>query len=154
MGVFKDGFMYTDCVQDAVMEFADKHGDGKFRYADLHGHNKDNVINNAWNISAVYYDRIVPKLEQKPMTPQICFEFCRTVPDATFFGLRAGRQCYCTPFYKQYPGDSSDCDAVCEGDNTQMCGGMVKQSIFEMHKCADTKKNLWAALGKATKIAF
>merc|ERR1719356_253830 len=62
-----------------------------------------------------------------------------------FFGLTHGRDCYCTPYYNQIAGDSSDCDAVCEGDPTNMCGGMTKSSIFEMHSCDDATVNLEAA---------
>merc|ERR1712217_394963 len=90
-------------------------------------------------------------MDQKPMTPDVCFDFCRTVPDATFFGLRAGRRCYCAPFYKRYPGDDSDCDAVCEGDPTRMCGGMVKQDIYEMHACNDLEANVEKALKNANR---
>merc|ERR1719229_1699008 len=84
-------------------------------------------------------------MDKDPMTHEVCFEFCRTIPDMMFFGLTHGRECYCTPYYKQIAGDSSMCDAVCEGDPTQMCGGMTKSSLFAMHECADTAQNLLAA---------
>merc|ERR1719163_2242137 len=77
------------------MSSADKHGDGKFEFANQNA-----------RVSIVWYDMIVP--------PEVCYEFCRTVPDAGFFGLAYGRQCYCTPYFKAEAGDSSQCDAVCE----------------------------------------
>jgi len=49
-------------------------------------------------------------------------------------------------------GDSSKCDAVCEGEPTTFCGGMAKSSIFEMHFCDDTAEDLEAAAGKAEEI--
>merc|ERR1712217_143913 len=121
--VMKDGFFRVGCMVDAMMVYADKHRDGKFRFSDVDNVNGKNVINDDVDTSIIWYDRFVPKLDQKPMTPDVCFEFCRTVPDAVFFGLRAGRQCYCAPFYERYPGDDSDCDATCEGDPTRTCGG-------------------------------
>merc|ERR1712232_465302 len=70
--------------------------------AELHGHNTDNARNKNWNV--VWYDRIVPKTEQQKMTADVCFASCRTVPGANYFGLRAGRQCHCAPFFERYPG--------------------------------------------------
>merc|ERR1719359_488481 len=87
------------------MSLGDKHGDGKFEYA------AQNV-----RVSIVWYDRIVPKEDRSAMTPEVCFNFCRTVPDALFFGISEGRNCYCTPYFKREAGDSSQCDAVCEGE--------------------------------------
>merc|ERR1719316_2047477 len=69
------------------------------------------------------------------MTHEVCFEFCRSVPNMLFFGLAHGRDCYCAPFYDMMAGDSSECNAVCEGDTDTMCGGMQKSSIFQMHSC-------------------
>merc|ERR1719230_457453 len=99
---------------DSMMLTADKHGDGKFNYK------------NIATVSIIWYDRIVPKEDQEPMTPRVCYLFCRTVPDAGFFGLVNGRQCYCTPYYKASESGSSICDSVCEGEPTSMCGGKEK----------------------------
>jgi hypothetical protein len=38
--------------------------------------------------------------------------------------------------------DSEECDDVCEGDNTNMCGGKEKSSIFSMHMCQSTEEDL------------
>merc|ERR1719377_212748 len=84
------------------------------------------------------------------MTHEVCFNFCRTVPDMIFFGMTAGRECYCLPFFQQMAGDSSNCDAVCEGNPTTMCGGMKKSSIFEMHFCDSTAGDLEDAASKAS----
>jgi len=138
--VFNDGFFEVDCIKDGMMALGDKHGDGKFEYA------AQNV-----RVSIVWYDRIVPKEDRSAMTPEVCFNFCRTVPDALFFGISEGRNCYCTPYFKREAGDSSQCDAVCEGDTSQMCGGMTKQSMYAMHMCADTAKDLARAKEDAEK---
>ena len=47
-----------------------------------------------------YTDRVDVE-KQQSMTPSICFEFCRTVPDMLHFGLVNGRDCYCAPYYTQ-----------------------------------------------------
>merc|ERR550514_1946841 len=90
------------------------------------------------NVSIVRYSEVIAKPFQKPMAPEVCYQFCQTVPDMVFFGIANGRDCYCTPFFKPAPGGSPKCDAPCEGDPTQMCGGKGFSSIFEMHLCADT----------------
>ena len=84
------------------------------------------------NVSIVDYENHVAKEDREPMTPSVCFEFCRTVPEMLFFGLNMGRDCYCTPYFKPVAGDSSNCDAVCEGDPTLMCGGDMKSSVFSI----------------------
>merc|ERR1719424_1729657 len=86
------------------------------------------------------------------MSSEVCFEFCRTVPDMNFFGLIYGRECYCAPYFKMTSGDTSECDAVCEGKPTEMCGGMAKSSIFEMHLCANTAEKLTDLAKKAGKL--
>merc|ERR1719161_3140557 len=125
-----------------------------YAHGDAAGPNKHEYeIGSSSGVSIVHYSMLVPKEDQQAMSAEICFEFCRTVPDMTFFGLTAGRECYCEPYYKQMAGDSSQCDAVCEGKPTTMCGGMKKSSIFEMHLCADTAEDLANAGEKAADMA-
>jgi len=80
----------------------------------------------------------------------VCFEFCRTLPDMVFFGISNGQQCYCTPYYQPKPGDNSQCNQKCPGDNTVMCGNMKgKSSIFEMHLCNDVAQDLTTTMESA-----
>merc|ERR1712224_517559 len=91
---------------------------------------------------------IIPKLERKEMTHNVCYQFCRTIPEMEFFGITNGRDCYCMPFFHQAPGDSSDCDAPCDGDTSNICGGEHKSSVFELHACNDAVENLKKASEK------
>jgi len=141
--VLKDGFMEIDCVQDYMYNHGDKFGDNKHDYK----------LEDVSHVSIVHYDAHVKKEDRKPMTQAVCFEFCRTVPNIGFFGLTNGNNCYCAPYYKQMAGDSSQCDAVCPGDNTLMCGGKSKSSIFALHNCDSTSQDLSAADKKATELA-
>jgi len=140
--VLKDGFYEVDCVKDYMLEHGDKFGDGKFAYE----------IEDKAGVTIVHYSLVVKTEDQEPMTPDVCFKFCRTVPDMMFFGLTHGRECYCAPYFKAMAGDSSSCDAVCDGDNTLVCGGMSKSSIFQMHECSDAKENVAAAAVKLTAV--
>merc|ERR1719433_2351704 len=79
------------------------------------------------------------------MTPTVCFEFCRTVPNMQFFGIAYGRECYCEPYFKMMAGDDSECESICEGDARHMCGGESKSSVFSMYMCDSTKADLSAA---------
>lgn len=128
--VFKDGYSLTGCFKDQMYDFGDMHGDNKDQYREL------------TNTSIVKYNEVVLKEKQGGMTPKKCYEFCRTVPDMVFFGVKGGRDCYCMPFYKPGASGSDNCDMPCEGDPVQMCGGEEKSSIFEMHMCADTAGDL------------
>jgi len=140
--VLKDGYMEVACIKDYMYHHGDKHGGNKHEYE----------IKERSNVSIVHYNMVVPKEDQKAMSHTVCFDFCRGVPDMLFMGLTAGRECYCLPFFQQMGGDSSKCDAVCEGEPTTMCGGMAKSSIFELHLCADTAEDLAAASESAGEI--
>lgn len=130
--VLKDGFMEIDCVMDYMYYHGDKFGDARGAYK----------LEDVSNVSIVHYDAFVKKEDRQPMTQSVCFEFCRTVPNMGFFGLLNGRNCYCAPYYKQMAGDSSQCDAPCPGENTVMCGGKSKSSVFALHHCDSTKADL------------
>jgi len=122
--VLKDGFFEVGCYTDKMLTTADKFGDEKDKYKDLAG------------VSIVNYADLVDDADKEPMTPTVCFEFCSTIPDMVFFGITAGRTCYCTPYFHPGPGDAGKCDAVCEGDTTLMCGNTGgRSSVFEMHTC-------------------
>merc|ERR1719265_183704 len=114
--------------------FSDKFGNGKFKY-------KDQA-----DVSIARYSELVLDEDKKAMTPTICFEFCRSLPDMVFFGITNGRDCYCTPYYKPAALDDKKCDSPCEGDTTVMCGNQKKSTIWEMHLCADTAQDLEEAM--------
>jgi len=141
--VLKDGFSNIDCVMDYMYNHGDKFGDNKHDYK----------LETVSNVSIVHYEAHVKKEDRQPMTQDRCFEFCRTVPNMGFFGLMNGRSCYCAPYYKKMAGDSSQCDATCPGDQTMVCGGKSKSSIFSMHNCDSTKRDLTSADGAASALA-
>jgi len=122
--VLKSGFMLTTCVKDYMYYHGDKYGNGK-----------DSYELGSSQVSIVHYDKWVAKEDRQEMTPKVCFNFCRSVPNMGFFGLLNGNRCYCTPYFQQMAGGSSMCDATCEGDATGTCGGKSKSSIYSMHNC-------------------
>uniref|UniRef100_A0A7S0FHF7 WSC domain-containing protein n=1 Tax=Pyrodinium bahamense TaxID=73915 RepID=A0A7S0FHF7_9DINO len=140
--VLKDGFFEIACAKDYLLNFGDKFGDGKDSYK----------LADVSNVSIVHYESFVIKEDRKPMTHEICFEFCRTVPDMLVFGIHNGRDCYCAPYFEPMESDSTECDAVCPGNPTMMCGGKFKSSVFEMHECEDTKSKLEDAGAKAATV--
>jgi len=127
--VFKDGYSLSLCAKDSMYDFSDKYGFNKDQYK-------------ATNISIVRYEDVVLKEMQKAMSPKACYEFCRTVPDMVYFGIKGGSHCYCMPFFQKAASGSSSCDSPCPGDPSMMCGGKEKSMIFEMHLCADTHGDL------------
>jgi hypothetical protein len=126
--VYKDGYFHLRCMFDKMQEIADYHNE----LTRVHEYKVQT------NVSIVRYTDRVHEEQQEPMTPRICFNFCRTVPDMLYFGLSAGRKCYCSPYYKQGPGDGV-CDAGCAGDSSVTCGNTKGMSdVYEMHACSDT----------------
>lgn len=122
--VYKDGFWMVGCYGDEMVTKGDKFGNGAMAYE----------TGAVANTSIVRYDVVVERENQKPMTPRVCFDFCRSIPEMTFFGLHAGRDCYCEHFYKTTTGGGS-CDLPCDGDNGAICGGQVMSTIYQMHAC-------------------
>jgi len=139
--ILKDGFSSTSCVKDAMYYSGDKFGDNKYDYALA-----------KTSVSIVHYDAHVAKEDRQGMTQKVCFEFCRTVPNMGFFGLVNGRHCYCTPYFKTVASDSSECDVPCEGASSTNCGGKSKSSVFSMHMCASTGKDLQASIKTASDL--
>merc|ERR1719395_66637 len=80
--VYKDGYFHLRCTMDKMEQAADYHDE-------LQREHKYNVHT---NVSIVRYTDRVDVEKQQSMTPSICFEFCRTVPDMLHFGLTAGRE--------------------------------------------------------------
>lgn len=81
-----------------------------------------------------FYDEFVAKEDRESITPEVCWEFCRHVGGAQFFGLENGDRCYCTPFTKDNKDFAGEmCDMPCVGDNTQMCGNQRLQDVYQMH---------------------
>jgi len=141
--VYKDGYFHLRCMMDKMEQAADYHDE-------LQREHKYNVHT---NVSIVRYTDRVDVEKQQSMTPSICFEFCRTVPDMLHFGLVNGRDCYCAPYYMQGPGDGV-CDAGCEGDSSVTCGNTNGMSdIYEMHSCNDVIADAKAAYDAASDVA-
>jgi len=124
MNVYKDGFWSVGCKGDAMIRIGDKYGGGKFKYD----------VGRVANTSVVLYDHVVESDSQVSMTPSVCFDFCRTMPDMNFFGLIDGRTCYCEHYYMTSTGEGT-CDLPCEGDSASICGGSDMSSLYQMHAC-------------------
>jgi hypothetical protein len=131
---FKDGYSETGCYMDSMHVYFDKFGNNKDQYKGQHP-----------NVSIVVYSEMVVKEDQVSMTPETCFDFCRTIPEMGFFGITNGDYCYCEPYFKPAESGSSNCDVPCVGDTSQMCGGKEKSTVFEMHLCNDAADDLLKA---------
>jgi len=137
--VYKDGYYHVNCMHDNMEMVADHHGDNRHSYQIT------------TNVSIIRYTDAVERDSRAKMTPRVCFDFCRTVPDMLFFGLANGRDCYCTPYYTKAPGDGV-CDLPCEGDSAKTCGGKTMMNVYEMHMCADTAAEMGKALAAANAV--
>jgi len=103
-------------------------------------------------VSIVHYGAYVAKEDREEMTHEVCFSFCRTVPDMNFFGIKNGRECYCMTYYQAMADDDSICDEVCDGNPGTMCGGKSKSSIFGMHTCDNTAEKAADAKGRMSEL--
>eukprot|EP00972_Heterocapsa_arctica_P088551 13056168-Heterocapsa_arctica.AAC.1 len=103
--VLKDGFYLVDCVTDSLCECGGKHGNSHQSYD----------IGDISKVSVVYYIEVVSKEDREMMT-LMSASFCRSVLYMGFFGIQNGRDDYCALYYKAMESDSTECDAVCEGN--------------------------------------
>jgi hypothetical protein len=143
--IFMDDYSFVECAKDELFSVGDKWGDGKFDYK----------VENTYNVSIIHYADTIPSEDQELMSQKLCYEFCRTVPGMSFFGLTHGRDCYCAPFYHAVAGDSSACDLPCKGSAVPavgMCGGESKSALFEMHMCDATADDLAKSLTLAAEF--
>ncbi|KAL4233177.1 hypothetical protein ACF0H5_007861 [Mactra antiquata] len=65
------------------------------------------------------------------MTVEMCVEFCIKTKGHTYAGTENGSECYCgnvIPQDKLRP--DSECNYVCKGDSTQICGGEWRLTIY------------------------
>eukprot|EP00746_Dinoflagellata_sp_MGD_P126749 gnl/MRDRNA2_/MRDRNA2_61501_c0_seq1.p1 gnl/MRDRNA2_/MRDRNA2_61501_c0~~gnl/MRDRNA2_/MRDRNA2_61501_c0_seq1.p1 ORF type:complete len:833 (+),score=195.50 gnl/MRDRNA2_/MRDRNA2_61501_c0_seq1:108-2606(+) len=141
--VYKDGFFEVKCAKDDM-----------YFHADLYGHNKYTYGKHATtvNVSIVHYKEVIDKPHWKSMSPEVCYQFCQTVPDMIFFGIAEGGDCYCTPYIRPIIGTEGGCNIPCKGDSTQMCGAHGKSNMFEMHLCADTAEEVLSASVAADEV--
>jgi len=81
-----------------------------------------------------YNDRI-PKEDRVPMTPEVCFDFCKGISGTQFMGLLNGWECMCSTWFIQSEGGHGLCDQPCEGDPKHMCGGNQMLDVYSVHQC-------------------
>jgi len=140
--VYMDGYYDVDCADDYMFLHGDKFGDNKYEYE----------LGENSNVSIVHYNAHVVAEDREPISPDVCFRFCRSVPEMSYFGIRNGNSCYCAPYYRSVEGDDSMCDVVCEGDGMRTCGSKTKSTIFAMHSCQNSADLLTDAAGKMAPV--
>ncbi|OQN97693.1 hypothetical protein B0A48_16013 [Cryoendolithus antarcticus] len=68
------------------------------------------------------------------LTPATCQAYCQT-NGYPYSGMEYGRECHCGFSFENGGGPAPDgnagCSFVCEGDNTELCGGSNRLSMFE-----------------------
>merc|ERR1719443_1239966 len=100
------------------------------------------------SVPHVSYNDQVPKEDRKPMTIEVCFDFCKDVSGSQFMSLGNGYECFCSTFFVQSTGGHGDCDQVCEGDHSTMCGGNQMLNVYSLHVCSGRMKKKMKSQGK------
>ncbi|KAL2074513.1 hypothetical protein VTL71DRAFT_8291 [Oculimacula yallundae] len=68
--------------------------------------------------------------DRKNQTVQSCVAFCKG-NDYQYAGLEYGQECFCGASVNNVQADEADCDFSCTGDNTEICGGNNRISIYQ-----------------------
>lgn len=68
--------------------------------------------------------------------PQECVNLCNS---ADYFGTQNGEECHCgyegSSVYDRH-GEASNCDVSCQGDSSEMCGGVFAISVYRLHEAS------------------
>ena len=66
-------------------------------------------------------------------TPEKCESACKKA-SYLYFGVQAGKECFCgkTLAHKDKK-DEFECNVPCPGDNSKICGGNWRQSLYQIH---------------------
>ncbi|KAH6720098.1 WSC domain-containing protein [Leptodontidium sp. MPI-SDFR-AT-0119] len=63
-------------------------------------------------------------------TVQDCVAFCKG-NDYQYAGLEYGEECFCGASVNNIQADEADCNMSCTGDDTEICGGFNRVSIYQ-----------------------
>ncbi|CAG8777087.1 14479_t:CDS:2, partial [Acaulospora morrowiae] len=70
--------------------------------------------------------------EKDHMTVDTCLAYC-SKQNYKYAGLEVATQCFCGNYYDAFTALSSeDCGSSCGGNNSQICGGPLALSIYEV----------------------
>lgn len=63
---------------------------------------------------------------------EMCLKNCAE-NDYKYFGVQNGAECYCsmTNDYDKY-GSSTECDVLCLGNQSETCGGIMANQVYEI----------------------
>ncbi|WVR09514.1 hypothetical protein IAU60_006582 [Kwoniella sp. DSM 27419] len=85
------------------------------------------------------------------MTAELCTSYCKT-QGYSLAGLQGWNQCYCDNALRNGLGTSAaawTCDQTCGGDNTEICGGHWKMSLYQASSGSATPSSSRAATSSA-----
>lgn len=75
--------------------------------------------------------------ERKPMTYDVCSEFCKRL--TKYYSLFGGDTCFCSPFLHSEVATANPitvgCNKGCAGNPDELCGGDNTLSVYEIGQC-------------------
>jgi hypothetical protein len=81
---------------------------------------------------AIFYKDHTVEEDRAKMTPEVCYEFCKSIDGATFFGIEMGRDCYCMPYYAK---TASGVGAVTQGVKGPLRRCVVLKAKLQCGRC-------------------
>merc|ERR1719478_1774006 len=91
-----------------------------------------------WTVSSVGAQVFYKHGKDSPLvTPELCNNFCNSQDSLQWtmrwFGVEKGNTCWCADIFEGIEGPAENCDAPCEGDKTQICGGKKAANVFALY---------------------
>eukprot|EP00752_Nemacystus_decipiens_P008859 g7905.t1 len=83
---------------------------------------------------------LVPKVVSDVLTPAACAAYCSSVEGANYFGVQAGRKCFCGDSFGRH-GESTLCAEPCSGDEDQVCGAHNVNSVYTFLPLDEVKRH-------------
>lgn len=70
----------------------------------------------------------------RPLSIRACVTKCKSLR-FPYAGAQSSSSCYCGLHYGKYGQlEHEDCNTPCEGDSSEMCGGIYKNSLYNTGK--------------------
>ncbi|KAH7197377.1 WSC domain-containing protein [Fusarium flagelliforme] len=76
------------------------------------------------------------------MTVPMCLDFCTSNgTQYKYAGLEWSRECWCSPYLSSLSAklDDDDCENPCEGNSSQVCGGPLRLSVYQLSNGGDAQ---------------
>lgn len=85
---------------------------------------------------------VEPQISNTTQTTETCLNYCAAA-SMQYAGLEYGQECWCSPYLNTLSAqlNASACNLACLGNSSEICGGSLKISLYNLTGKASSKKS-------------